>query len=97
MVTPAAMRKAVAHLYTEHQVSQRRACNVLQVDRSTVRYQSVRVDDVELRNAIKRVSRERRRFGYRRIHVMVQREGHMGVDSGRGQDRITRGFLDAAS
>jgi putative transposase len=77
MVTPAAKRTAVAHLCDEHRVSQRRAGNVLQVDRSTVRYQSVRVDDVELRDAIKRVSRERRRFGYRRIHVMVEREGHI--------------------
>lgn len=42
-----------------------------------VRYQPVRIDDAELRAAIKRVSRERRRFGYRRIHVMVEREGHM--------------------
>ena len=42
-----------------------------------VRYRSVRVDDTELRDAIKRVSRERRRFGYRRIHVMIEREGHM--------------------
>ncbi len=76
MVTPAARRKAVAHLCDEHRVSQRRACNVLQVDRSTVRYRSVRLDDAELRDAIKRVSRERRRFGYRRIHVMVAREGY---------------------
>jgi putative transposase len=77
MVTPAAKRKAVAHLCDEHRVSQRRACNVLQVDRSTMRYQSRRVDDAELRDAIKRVSRERRRFGYRRIHVMIEREGHI--------------------
>lgn len=75
MVTPAGKRKAVEHLMEAHQVSQRRACNVLQIDRSTVRYKSLRVDDVELRDAIKRVSRERRRFGYRRIHVMVAREG----------------------
>jgi len=77
MVTPAAKPKAVAHLCDEYQVSQRRACNVLRVDRSMVRYQPVRIDDAELRAAIKRVSRERRRFGYRRIHVMVEREGHM--------------------
>ena len=77
MVTPAAKQKAVAHLCDEHQVSQRRACNVLQVDRSTVRYQSRNIDDGELRETIKRVSRERRRFGYRRIHVMVEREGYM--------------------
>jgi len=77
MVTPAAKRKAVAHLCTEHRVSQRRACDVLRVDRSMVRYRSIRIDDAELREAIKRVSRDRRRFGYRRIHVMVEREGHM--------------------
>lgn len=58
-----------------HQVSQRRACSALDVDRSTVRYQSRRSDDGDLRDAIKRVSKERRRFGYRRIHVMVRREG----------------------
>ena len=40
-----------------------------------MRYQSRRADDAVLRDAIKRGSKERRRFGYRRIHVMVQREG----------------------
>jgi putative transposase len=51
---------------------------VLQVDSSSVRYQSKRVDDPEKREAIKRISKERRRFGYRRINVMLQREGiHM--------------------
>ena len=74
-MTPGAKRKAVTHLMEAHQVSQRRACSVLNVDRSTVRYQSRGADDGELRDAIKRVSKERRRFGYRRIHVMVRREG----------------------
>ena len=58
-----------------HQVSQRRACSAQDVDRSTVQYQSCWAEDADLRDAIKRVSKERRRFGYRRIHVMVQREG----------------------
>jgi putative transposase len=75
MVTPAVRREAVVHLCKVHGVSQRRACDVLQIDRSTVRYLSRRGDDVELRDAIKRVSRERRRFGCRRIHVMISREG----------------------
>ena len=74
-MTPVGKRNAVAHLMDVHQVSQRRACDVLQIDRSTVRYQSRRGDDADLRDAIKRVSKERRRFGYRRIHVMVAREG----------------------
>ncbi len=74
-MTPDAKRKAVAHLVEVHQVSQRRACSALDVDRSTVRYLSRRAEDADLRDAIKRVSKERRRFGYRRIHVMIQREG----------------------
>ena len=74
MVTPGAKREAVAHLCGSHGVSKQRACDVLQVDRSTVRYQSKRADDTELREAIKAVARERRRFGYRRIQVMLQRQ-----------------------
>ena len=65
----------VVHLCEAHGVSQRRACDVLQIDRSMVRYLSRRGDDAKLRDAIKRVSRERRRFGCRRIHVMIAREG----------------------
>ncbi len=75
VVAPDAKRKAVAHLVEVHQVSQRRACSALDVDRSTVRYQSRRDDDTELRNAMKAIAKERRRFGYRRLHVMVERQG----------------------
>ena len=75
VVTPAARREAVAHLCTAHRVSQRRACSVLSVDRSGLRYQSVRPDDADLRKAMKAVAAERRRFGYRRVHVMLERKG----------------------
>ena len=57
MVTPAVKREAEVHLCETHGVSQWRACVVLRVDRSTMRYQSLRDDDAELRDAIKRVSR----------------------------------------
>ena len=73
-MTPDSKRKAVAHLCNAHGVSQRRACATLNVDRSTVRYQSKRGDDAEQRRAIKRIAKERRRFGYRRILVMLERE-----------------------
>lgn len=75
MVTPDAKRDAVAHACLVHGVSQRRACEALEVDRSGVRYRSMRPDDRELREAIKAVASQRRRFGYRRIHVMLQRQG----------------------
>jgi len=75
VVTSAARRQAVAHLCEAHGVSQRRACDVLNVDRSSVRYKSVRPDDEHLRVAMRKVAAERRRFGYRRIHVMLERQG----------------------
>ena len=75
MVTPDAKRKAVAHACEVHGVSQRRACQALRIDRSTVRYTSSRPDDGYLREAMKAVAAERRRFGYRRIHVMLDRQG----------------------
>ncbi len=43
-----------------------------------MRYKSTRPDDTHLREAMKKVAAERRRFGYRRIHVMLARQGvHM--------------------
>jgi putative transposase len=47
MVTPVGKRKAVVHLMEVHLVSQQRACDVLQIDRSTVRYLSRRGDDAK--------------------------------------------------
>src|SRR4029079_13505350 len=45
-------------------------------DRTSVRYQGVRPDDEELRERLKALAQERRRFGYRRLHVLLRREGH---------------------
>lgn len=75
MVTPAAEREAVAHLRSEHEMSERRACQLLTCCRMTIRYNSVRADDGLLRDRMKAIAHERRRFGYRRIHIMLKREG----------------------
>ena len=75
MVTPAAKREAVAHLRCVYEVSERRACEVLGVDRSSVRYQSCRPNDAKIRERLRELSRERRRFGYRRLHLLLAREG----------------------
>jgi putative transposase len=75
MVTPDAKRSAVAHLCSGHGVSQRRVCAVLAIDRSSVRYRSLRPADADLREAMRQVAGERRRFGYRRIHLMLERQG----------------------
>ena len=67
--------KLRAPQFYQHDVSQRRACNILEIDRSTVRYRSARPDDADLRKAIRGVAQDRRRFGYRRIGVMLERQG----------------------
>jgi putative transposase len=76
VVTPAAHREAAAHLQSAYEMSERRACRVLGVDRTSVRYQATRPDDGALRDRLKALAQERRRFGYRRLHVMLRREGH---------------------
>ncbi len=75
MATPDARRSAVTHLCAGHGVSQRRACAVLAIDRSSVPYRSLRPDDADVREAMRQVAEERRRFGNRRIYLMLQRQG----------------------
>ena len=77
MVTPAARREAAAHLGQVHGVSQRRACQVLELDRSSVRYRSRRPDDTAIRTRLREIAAIRRRFGYRRLHILLRREGHL--------------------
>jgi putative transposase len=77
MVTPAAEREAVAHLRHTFEMSERRACKVIGCSRMTVRYEASRGDDAELRARMKAIAHERRRFGYRRLHVLLRREGYV--------------------
>jgi putative transposase len=75
MVTPAQRREAVVHLIAAGQMSERRACRVAGVDRALVRYRSYKPDDAALRARLRALAHERRRFGYRRLHVLLRREG----------------------
>lgn len=77
MVTPAARREAVARLCAAFEVSERRACSAIEVHRATVRYRSRRPDDLKLRERLRSLAHERRRFGYRRLHVLLRREGYV--------------------
>jgi putative transposase len=75
MVTPAAKREAVAHLRSAFELSERRVCRIIGCVRMTVRYHSRRPDDADLRQRLRALAHERRRFGYRRLHVLLRREG----------------------
>ncbi len=75
MVGPAAKREAVTHLKSVMGLSERRACQIISADRKTIRYQSSRPPETELRAKLRELANERRRFGYRRMLVLLRREG----------------------
>jgi putative transposase len=58
-------------------MSERRACKAISCYRMTIRYQTTRADDAGLRQRMKAIAHERRRFGYRRLHVLLKREGYV--------------------
>ncbi len=62
---------------SEWDVSIRRACRVLSVDTSTYHYKSRRRGQADLEQRIKEIAETRMRYGYRRVHVVLLREGWM--------------------
>jgi putative transposase len=60
---------------TEKGYSQRRACGLVGIAPKTFRYVSTRPDDAKLRSRLRALADARRRFGYRRLHILLQREG----------------------
>jgi putative transposase len=75
MVGPGAKREGVAHLRAVLGLSERRACSIVAVDRTTVRYRSRRPAEAELRGRLRELANQRRRFGYRRLFILLRREG----------------------
>ena len=56
-------------------VSQRRACGIIQLDPKSYRYKSRRPDQAAIEQRMKEICETRVRYGYRRVHVMLRREG----------------------
>src|SRR5689334_17191867 len=75
MVGPAARREAVAHLQASMGLSEGRACSLIAADRTMVRYRSRRPPETALRARLRALANERRRFGYRRLFILLRREG----------------------
>ena len=72
---PAQKRAVVRYFRVGFQVSERRACRVAKVPRSTWRYRSRARDQSALRVRLRDLAAVRVRYGYRRLHVLLQREG----------------------
>jgi putative transposase len=71
-----AQKRAVAHYFRAgFRVSERRACGLASVARSSYRYRSVAADQTALRLRLRDLAATRVRYGYRRLHVLLRREG----------------------
>jgi putative transposase len=66
-------RAEVRRLITEFHSSERRACELMEIPRTSFRYQSQR-DDRGLRERLLELAREKPRYGYRRLHVLLSRD-----------------------
>jgi len=77
VVTPAARRQVVIFLRENYLFSERRACLIIGLCRSSCRYQAKPRDDTEIRSRLRQLAEQRRRFGSPRLHVLLRREGHL--------------------
>jgi putative transposase len=83
VVTASQQRAAADYLKETYEVSERRAGGVLGRARSTLRYRpKQRSDEDALVKAIRRLARRHPRFGYKRIHALLKRDG-WGVNAKR--------------
>ena len=69
-------REAVKYLMRSHGISHRRACRLMLQPRNTDLYRSTKDPLLAIRQRLHELSRTRVRYGYRRLHVLLRREGH---------------------
>ncbi len=74
-VTPSRRRPVVSYLHDTYRVSERRACRVARMAVSTFRYESRQEPRTALRLRIREIAQTRVRYGYRKIRVLLKREG----------------------
>lgn len=81
MARPALKRQAVAYVVAHYAISQRRACRLVGQHRSMQYYRSVKDPKLALRGRMHELAQVRVRYGYRRLHVLLRREGwQLGKD-----------------
>jgi putative transposase len=68
------LKAAIEQVKQEYAFSERRACRLMMLAVTTYRYRSQRTDE-PLRSKLVELAREKPRFGYRRLHVLLQRSG----------------------
>ena len=74
-LTPGLRKRAVTWAIREKNYSQRRACGLVGLHPKTYRYATKRSGDEELRRRLRELASQRRRFGYCRLGLMLERQG----------------------
>jgi putative transposase len=77
MVGSSCKRVVVSYLKEAYKISQRRVCKAIKFPRSTCRYKTVRTGDNNVREQLKHLAGKYRRYGYRRLWVLLRREGNL--------------------
>ncbi|MHC2071123.1 IS3 family transposase [Bremerella sp. T1] len=72
---PDRLRATADRVQAAYRISERRTCRLLSLARSTCRYLSLRDDQAPLRMRLKELAAARVRYGYRRLHILLRREG----------------------
>lgn len=75
ILSPDVKRRAVSDVMDRHGLSERRACELADLHRSVFQYQKQDQGDEALRKRLRELANERRRFGYRRLGILLAREG----------------------
>jgi putative transposase len=70
------MRKDVAYASEQFPLSERRACKLMELDRASYRYEPRPDRNAKLREALVEVARQKPRYGYRRLHVLLEQRDH---------------------
>jgi putative transposase len=75
VVGPALKGQVVHYIVQSYPVSQRRACRLVRQHRGILFYRSSNDPRIGLRSRMREIAQTRVRYGYRRIHVLLRREG----------------------
>jgi putative transposase len=68
-------RRDVALVMVDHGLSERHACKLMEVDRSSYRYERTSKPDTELRRKLVELAMQKPRYGYRQLDVLLARGG----------------------
>lgn len=96
MGRPALRKNAVTYMTSHHGISQGRACRLIRQPRSRQYYQSRKDPRSALRQRMREIAHTRVRYGYRRVHILLKREGPPRLNLARHDGTAPAPAIDVA-